>query len=86
MILKKVYNILEERCLTFVDCHEKTGGGIAVLICQTLKDYEIPLIDYRGQGYNKGSNLSDKYKGAQSCIFVRMNMQYICFLELVGAI
>ena len=38
------------------------------MICQTLTDYEIPLQDFRGQGYDNGSNMKGHHEGAQSRI------------------
>lgn len=64
---KTTYTI-EERFLAFVDCNKKKGEDIANLIRETLKKYQIPLADCRGQGYDNGSNMKGEYKGAQSFI------------------
>ncbi|XP_029172840.1 zinc finger MYM-type protein 1-like [Nylanderia fulva] len=64
---EKKYTI-EERFLEFVDCNKKTGAAIADLIRDTLKKHNIPLTECRGQGYDNGSNMKGKYKGAQSYI------------------
>ncbi|XP_065650460.1 zinc finger MYM-type protein 1-like [Hydra vulgaris] len=54
-----------ERFFAFVDCNKKTGEYIANLILETLQRYNIPISDYRAQGYDNGSNMSGSYKGAQ---------------------
>ena len=59
---------VEERFLKFVDCNNKTGEEIARLILETLKEHTIPITNCRGQGYDNGSNMSGKYKGAQAHI------------------
>lgn len=64
---EKMYEI-KERFLAFVDCNKKTGEDIANLIRETLKNYNIPLIDCRGQGYDNGSNMKGEYNEAQSHI------------------
>lgn len=64
---KNQYEI-HERFLEFSDCNGKTGEDIANLIKSTLEKHGIPLADCRGQGYDNGSNMSGRYKGAQSLI------------------
>lgn len=64
---QQIYKI-EERFLLFVDCNNKTGEAIADLIRETLKKFNIPLAECRGQGYDNGSNMKGQYKGAQSYI------------------
>lgn len=59
----KVY----ERLLAFVDCFKKTEEAIYDLIKTTLKQYNIPLSDCRGQGYDNGSNMRGAYKGIRVC-------------------
>ena len=59
---------VHERFLEFVDCNKKTGEAIAQLIVETLQKHSIPLSNYRGQGYDNGSNMSGSYKGAQAVI------------------
>jgi len=59
---------VHERLLAFVDCSKKTGEAIYDLIRTTLKQYNIPLSDCRGQGYDNGSNMRGAYKGVQARI------------------
>lgn len=65
---KEKINDIKERFLAFVDCNKKTSEVIADLIRETLKKYNIPLTDCRGQGYDNGSNMKGEYNGAQSHI------------------
>ncbi|XP_003739716.1 zinc finger MYM-type protein 1-like [Galendromus occidentalis] len=62
---------VEERFLASVDCHGKTGEVIATLICDTLAEHGIPLIECRGQAYDNGRNMSGECKGAQSRILAK---------------
>lgn len=59
---------VQERLLCFADCTKKSGKDIAELILSTLKRYEIPIEDCKGQGYDNGSNMKGAYKGAQAFI------------------
>lgn len=59
---------VHERLLAFVDCSKKTGEAIYDLIRTTLKQYNIPLSDCRGQGYDNGSNMRGTHKGVQARI------------------
>lgn len=64
---------VHERLLAFMDCSKKTGEAIYDLIRTTLKQYNIPLSDCRGQGYDNGSNMRGAYKGVQARILENNN-------------
>ena len=53
--------VIKERFFNFVDCCEKTAAEIATLIVSTLKEFEIPLSDCRGQSYDIAADMSGKY-------------------------
>ena len=57
-----------ERFLKFADCSNKSGADIALLIVQTLQEFQIPIADCRGQGYDNAANTSGKYNGVQKHI------------------
>lgn len=65
---------VKERLLAFADCSQKTGEAIAELIVNSLKKYQIPLNDCRGQGYDNGSNMKGAYKGVQAKIRAMNNL------------
>ena len=60
--------IIYERFLCYVSCSDKSGEDIAKLILNTLEEYGIPISNCRGIGYDNGSNMAGKYKGAQAWI------------------
>lgn len=60
--------VVKERFLAFVDYNKKSGQDIADMIISELVKHNIPLEDCRGQGYDNGSNMSGKFKGAQAII------------------
>lgn len=53
---------------------KKTGSDIAELILSTLLLHDIPIKYCRGQGYDNGSNMAGKYKGAQAHILQYNNL------------
>lgn len=59
---------VEERLLCFTDCSQKSGKAIAELILNKPKQYDIPLEDCKGQGYDNGSNMKGAYNGDQAII------------------
>ena len=65
---------IQESFLKFVDCNKKTGSDIAELILSTLLLHDIPIKYCRGQGYDNGSNMAGKYKGAQAHILQCNNL------------
>ena len=46
----------------------KKGEEIAKKVIETLKNYEIPLSECRGQGYDNASNMKGQFKGVQARI------------------
>ena len=64
--------------MNIVDCCEKTGAEIATLIVNTLKEFEIPLSDCRGQGYDNAANMSGKYNGTQKRI---LDLNSLCLFS-----
>ena len=60
--------VVKERFIAFVDYNKKTGQDIADMIKSELEKHRIPLEDCRGQGYDNGSNMAGKFKGAQAII------------------
>ena len=48
------------------------------MICETLQKHEIPLSECRGQGYDNGSNMSGKNKGAQARILQKNKLAIYC--------
>lgn len=73
--------VIKERFLNFVDCCEKTGAEIAALIVNTLIEFEIPLNDCRGQGYDNAANMSGKYNGTQKRI---LDLNSLCLFSPCG--
>ena len=59
---------IKERFLIDIDCCKKTGAEIATMILHALKEFEIPLADCRGQGYDNAANMSGKYDDTQKHI------------------
>lgn len=59
---------VEERLLCFTDCSQKSGKAIAELILNKPKQYDIPLEDFKGQGYDNDSNMKGAYNGDQAII------------------
>ena len=57
-----------ERFVTFLDFSKKKGAEIAANLLAFLRDRGISISLCRGQGYDNGSNMSGKYKGAQQVI------------------
>ena len=57
-----------ERFLKFADCSNKSGADIALLIIQTLEEFQISIADCRGQGYDNAANMTGKYNGVQKHI------------------
>ena len=53
-----------ERFVTFLDFSKKKGAEIAANLLAFLRDRGISISLCRGQGYDNGSNMSGKYKGA----------------------
>ena len=72
--------IIYERFLCYVSCSDKSGEDIAKLILKTLEEYGIPISDCRGQGYDNGSKMAGKYKGAEAWI---LKKNFLAFLVLV---
>lgn len=55
---------VEKRLLCFADCANKSGKAIPDLTMSKLREFKIPLVDCKGQGYDNGSNMKGIYKGA----------------------
>ena len=49
--------------------------AIAALICKTLKNYNIPLEDCPGQGYDNGTSMSGKCEGRKITSNLKISMQ-----------
>ena len=57
-----------ERVLTSRTCDKKRGENIAKAICDVLEEKHIDIQRCCGQGYDNGSTMSGRYKGAQAVI------------------
>ena len=57
-----------ERFVTFLDFKKKKGAEIAANLLAFPRDCGISISLCRGQGYDNGSNMSGKYKGAKQVI------------------
>ncbi|XP_022165596.1 zinc finger MYM-type protein 1-like [Myzus persicae] len=59
---------IEEYFLDFISVESTTGLHLANLLVSKLQEYNIDLLDCRGQGYDNGSNMKGQYQGVQSRI------------------
>ncbi|CAI6377857.1 unnamed protein product [Macrosiphum euphorbiae] len=59
---------IQELFMDFVNIHSTSGLSLSNLLISKLAEYEIPLSDCRGQGYDNGSNMVGEYQGVQSRI------------------
>lgn len=63
---------IKENCICFIPIFDCTGENLANTIIQKLKKLSFCLKLLRGQRYDGGANMSEKYKGVQSRI---LNLQ-----------
>lgn len=59
---------IEEYFLDFMNVESTTGLYLTNVLISKLKEYNIELLDCRGQGYDNGSNMKGQYQGVQSRI------------------
>ncbi|KAF0705339.1 zinc finger MYM-type protein 1-like, partial [Aphis craccivora] len=59
---------IEEYFLDFKSVESTTGLHLTNLLVSKLQEYNIDLLDCRGEGYINGSNLKGQYQGVQSRI------------------
>lgn len=59
---------IQELFMDFVNIHSTSGLSLSNLLISKLAEYEIPLSDCWGQGYDNGSNMVGEYQGVQSRI------------------
>lgn len=59
---------IQELFMDFMNIHSTSGLSLSNLLISKLAEYEIPLSDCRGQGYDNGSNMVGEYQGVQSRI------------------
>ena len=59
---------IEERFIDFICSKNKHGGGIANEILEKLTFSGLNVNNIRGQGYDNGSDMAGKFKGAQAHI------------------
>ncbi|KAL4152822.1 hypothetical protein QTP88_000655 [Uroleucon formosanum] len=57
---------IEEYFLDFISVESTTGLHLTNLLVSKLQEYNIDLLDCRGQGYDNGSNMKGQYQGVQS--------------------
>ncbi|KAK4887409.1 hypothetical protein RN001_003680 [Aquatica leii] len=55
-----------QRFIDFIQSHEKTGEGLSKEILEKLEVDGLNIQDLRGQGYDNGSNINNKYNGAKT--------------------
>ena len=60
--------LIEESFIDFIESHQKSGVGLASEITEKLESDGLNLEDCWGQGYDNGSNMSEKYNGVQAVI------------------
>lgn len=59
---------IEEYFLDFINVESTTGLYLTNVLISKLNEYDIKLLDCRGQGYDNGSNMKGQYQGVQSRI------------------
>lgn len=53
---------IQESFMDFVNIHSKSGLSLSNLLILMLAEYEIPLSDFRGQGYDNGTTWLENIK------------------------
>lgn len=56
---------IEETFIEFIECHVKTGEGLALEITKISKKYYLKLANCRGQSYDNATYMFGKYKGVK---------------------
>lgn len=59
---------IQELFINFMSTHSTSGLSLLNLLISKLAEYETPLSNCRGQGYDNGSNMVGEYQGVQSRI------------------
>ena len=57
-----------ERYQKFVDCSDKAGSEIALMITETFESHAIPHADCEAQSHDNVASMSGKYNCAQAII------------------
>jgi len=65
---------IEESFLGFILSHEKTGKGLASEILTQLSDEDLNIQNCRGQVYDNGENMAEKFKGVQAKIMEKNSL------------
>ncbi|XP_047123044.1 zinc finger MYM-type protein 1-like [Hydra vulgaris] len=56
---------IKEHVLGFIPVEKSTGGFLAKTLIEQLENFNLPIENLRGQGYDKGSNMKGKENGVQ---------------------
>ncbi|XP_065677373.1 zinc finger MYM-type protein 1 [Hydra vulgaris] len=59
---------IKEHFLGFIPVEKSTGGFLAKTLIEQLKNFNLPIENLRGQGYDNGSNMKGKENGVQKKI------------------
>ncbi|XP_047137597.1 uncharacterized protein LOC105844131 [Hydra vulgaris] len=57
---------IKEHFLGFIPVEKSTGGFLAKTLIEQLENFNLPIENLRGQGYDNGSNMKGKEKGIYS--------------------
>nr|XP_047135365.1 uncharacterized protein LOC100212059 [Hydra vulgaris] len=56
---------IKEHFLGFIPAEKSTGGFLAKALIEQLENFNLPIENLRGQGYDNGSNIKGKENGVQ---------------------